>query len=258
MCHLLFRQKFVGYILYIFLFLLICGGYTDGYAEQQTKSIQKSTVKQIDSSALEQAFREHPDIILNFLRDHSEELLDIAQEGAAKRRDKSLYKKWQEELETPRNINLKNHPVRGAQNAPVTIVAFSDFTCAYCARAQVELQKLMEKYPQKIRYVFKSFPRDDIEIDTLAVVYFMAAAQQDEEKAWALHDMMFASQKEILKEGERALMRLAEKLGLNTKKLAQATQSSRIRGILDDDMDEALRLYVEGTPTFFINKTSLP
>ena len=51
-------------------------------------------------------------------------------------------------------------PSLGPDNAPVTIIEFSDFECPYCRAAQPLLQRLREKWPGKVRHVFKHFPLD--------------------------------------------------------------------------------------------------
>src|SRR6185369_14504193 len=51
--------------------------------------------------------------------------------------------------------DLKGHPFMGPVNAPITIVEFGDFHCPFCKKSNVTLQQLMEKYPGKIRRVWR-------------------------------------------------------------------------------------------------------
>ena len=201
--------------------------------------------------------RGNPQILLDVLKEHGEELLAIVQDGANKKRDKDLHKKWQEDLAKPKRFDLKGHIVRGRADAPVTIVAYSDFTCSFCARAHEALNALMAEYPNDIRYVFKTFSHGDDSIETLTASYFLAAAMQSRDKAWTLHDMMFAARPDIIARGREALDELAVKAGLDVKKLAADCTKDAVITMLDDDLAEAVRLSVDGTPTIFINNLTL-
>src|SRR6267378_4192816 len=51
-------------------------------------------------------------------------------------------------------------PSRGPENAPVTIVEFSDFQCPYCGREIPVVDRVMKEYEGKVRLVFRHFPLD--------------------------------------------------------------------------------------------------
>ena len=61
-------------------------------------------------------------------------------------------------LEQPRVEVEAKGPARGPENAPVTIVEFSDFQCPFCSRAPPTRDQVMEKYGDKVRLVFRHFP----------------------------------------------------------------------------------------------------
>ncbi|MEJ2010382.1 MAG: thioredoxin domain-containing protein, partial [Acidobacteriota bacterium] len=61
--------------------------------------------------------------------------------------------------EVEQTINLNDQPTVGPANAPVTIVEFADLECPMCAETQKFIEdKLIPKYGNKIRVVFKEFP----------------------------------------------------------------------------------------------------
>ena len=48
------------------------------------------------------------------------------------------------------------------EDAPITIVEFSDFQCPYCKRVVPTLHQIVEKYPDQVRIVFRHLPLDRI------------------------------------------------------------------------------------------------
>ena len=54
---------------------------------------------------------------------------------------------------------MKPNSIWGVEDAPITIVEFSDYECPFCQKWYQEvLSPLMEEYPDKIRFVYKDFP----------------------------------------------------------------------------------------------------
>ena len=51
-------------------------------------------------------------------------------------------------------------PSKGPENAPITIVEFSDFQCPFCSRANDTVDEVMKEYADKVRLVFRHFPLD--------------------------------------------------------------------------------------------------
>jgi len=47
---------------------------------------------------------------------------------------------------------------KGPEDALLTVLEYSDFQCPACAAFYDELNKLMEKYPDDVRVVFRHFP----------------------------------------------------------------------------------------------------
>ena len=141
-------------ILWAFLIIwLILTAYllflSNKWASAATPSYAASSAVTTDNFAelLRETLQKNPDLLLSVLRENSEAVLDIAQEGSNQRRHKSLIAQWKAELNQPKEVDIKDRPFRGAADAPVTIVAYSDFTCPYCQQAA----GTMERSSRKIR-----------------------------------------------------------------------------------------------------------
>ena len=207
------------------------------------------------SRILRQILREEPQIILDVLREHSEMVLDIAQQGSNQRRLKILQSQWTKELDVTRPIALGDRPVRGKMDAPVTIVAFSDFTCPYCTQAAGMLDRLIEDSPEKVRLIFKHFPLEGHRFARMAAEYHVAATFQGSEKAWAFYDALFRSGKDVNDGGEELIKKAAESAGLDMKKLTadMKGKASQIRAVIDEDIADGKSLGLQGTPNFLVN-----
>ncbi len=202
---------------------------------------------------LQRIFSERPDLIINVLRENSELVLDIAQEGSTKRRKRSLEAQWRSDMKIEKNVELDGRPVLGPKDAAVTIVEFSDFTCPYCAQAAANLKKIMKAHAKDVRLIFKHTPLSDGPTSILASEYVIAAGFQSEEKAWKLYDACFEGRGELLEKGEVFLKEQAKKLDLDLKKLAKDIKSKQTKEIMEEDLADAKKLNIEGTPYFLVN-----
>ncbi len=202
---------------------------------------------------LQRIFSERPDLIINVLRENSELVLDIAQEGSTKKRKRSLEAQWRKDMQVEKDVKLEGRPVLGPANAPITVVEFSDFTCPYCAQAAANLKQLMSAYGNKVRLIFKHTPLSNGPTSILASEYVIAAGFQSEEKAWKLYDACFQGRAQLLEKGEAFLKEQAKELGLDVKKLAKDAKSKKTKEILEEDLADAKKLNIEGTPYFLVN-----
>src|SRR5436190_1623574 len=55
-------------------------------------------------------------------------------------------------------VSTDDDPVRGAVDAPVTMVEFIDYQSPYCQRMQPVLRRLLDEYPAHVRLVVRDFP----------------------------------------------------------------------------------------------------
>jgi protein-disulfide isomerase len=146
----------------------------------------------------------------------------------------------------------------GSPKAPVTIVEFSDFECAYCSRNHVLLNQLLERRPGLVRVVYRHFPLDTACNEGLESSVHTRACRAAEAAECAaqqgrFHEMandLFSNQRRLF---ENYLFTLAERadLDMNTFRACMSEHSGR-DAILTDTR-EGNRLKVTSTPTLFIN-----
>ncbi|MCR5813765.1 MAG: thioredoxin domain-containing protein [Desulfovibrio sp.] len=198
--------------------------------------------------------RQNPQVLIDILRNNSETVLDIAQEGSNQRRIHTLQKQWQKDLGEKKTLRTADRPVLGEKDAPVRIVAFSDFTCHYCQASKSVVDSILQEFKGKVSFQFKSIPFEEKGPSALAAIWFLAISLQDEAKAWQFYNLMFDESDKLKAENERFLRKTAKDLKLNMSKLENDVRSNKkIKTLLREDREDADKLNVEGTPCFFVN-----
>jgi protein-disulfide isomerase len=150
-----------------------------------------------------------------------------------------------------RRVPVAGSPSRGPADAPVTIVEFGDFQCPYTKLAQPMLHQLFEKYPDKIRLVWKDAPAGvHLEADDAAAFAREALREKGPDAFWRVHDKLFAAAPGL---GPPVLGRIAAEEGLDAGAIRAAVREGRYRAAIDADVDLAHAIDYVGTPTFFVN-----
>ena len=147
---------------------------------------------------------------------------------------------------------------RGPEDAPITVVEFSDFACGHCRGFRDALDALQAGTGRDVRLVFRHFPLDascngavesGIHPDAcLAAVAAECAAEQG--RFWAYHDLLFENQKEL---GRPFLLAYAERLRLDVPRFTACLGSDTPRARVTADTRAGAALGVESTPTLFLN-----
>lgn len=145
-------------------------------------------------------------------------------------------------------VQIGDSPVRGPADAPITIVAFSDFQCPFCARGHDTMEQLRARYGDQIRFVFKHFPLPGHPMGALASRASFAAAKLD--KFWEFHDAVFEFGGRFAPED---LSDIADKLGIPHASLEAAMTTEQYDPRIEADLQLGTSLMVDGTPAYFIN-----
>lgn len=154
----------------------------------------------------------------------------------------------------PQNVvlDLSNNPAQGDATAKLTLVEFSDFQCPFCGRHVRDTAPQIDKEyvaTGKLRHVFLNFP-----LESLHKVAFKAAEAAncagEQGKYWEMHNRLFENQNKL-----EPLVPHAEAIGLNVPKFEECLNSGRQAAAIRQNMVEAQKAGVTGTPTFFLAYT---
>ncbi len=138
----------------------------------------------------------------------------------------------------------------GPADAPIVIVEFSDFQCPYCKRWHDQVYaQLMAAYPGKIRFVYRNLPLTSIHPEAMpSAEAAMCAGEQN--AFWQYHEKLFLDQEALSAD---LYSQIATGLGLDMTAFNACVTEHRYQEEIQADMDFALNLGVQSTPTFFIN-----
>jgi protein-disulfide isomerase len=151
-------------------------------------------------------------------------------------------------LEPMRTEVAATGPAKGPENAPVTIVEFSDFQCPFCSRLIPTLDQVKAKYGDKVRLVFRQFPLAMHAQAQKAAEASLCA--NDQGKFWEMHDAMFKNQQQLAVD---ALKTQATALGLNAETFSSCLDSGKYQAKVAEDFQAGTAAGVSGTPALFIN-----
>ena len=143
----------------------------------------------------------------------------------------------------------------GPADAPVTIVEYASLTCPHCAYFNREVfPRIKSAYIDTgmIRYVFREFPRDIK--DAAGAMLARRIAKDDCVKYFAIIDILFRQQDELLEKTTETLTRVGKQAGLSQQAVETCLKDQALLDKLAAGRTLAIEvLKIPGTPTFFLN-----
>lgn len=145
----------------------------------------------------------------------------------------------------------------GPDDAPVTLVKFSDFQCPACTSMNGILNEVLDDYEGDIQYVYKHFPLR--QIHEYADVSAQASEAADEfDKFSEMKNTLFENQSEwseleSQEEVKDQFISYAEDLDIDPEEFQEEMEKDEVQDKINEDRDLGNDLGVSGTPTLFIN-----
>lgn len=149
-------------------------------------------------------------------------------------------------------------PVKGDENAPVTIVEFADFECPFCGQFYSNtLSQLVEEYVDtgKVKLYYRHLPLDFHPQARPAALASECANEQD--AFWDYHDVLFENNATLGTANTDKYVEWATSLGLNANQFRTCLESEKYAENVDGDSAAATAAQASGTPTFYINGQQL-
>lgn len=152
------------------------------------------------------------------------------------------------------DVPIDDDPSLGPADAPITLIEFSDYECPFCRKWHTEVfPRLLEAYPNQIRYVYRDFPIASIHSNAVSAAE-AANCAGDQGKYWEFSEKLFAMEYSL---GQEAYTSYSQSLNLDQSKFDECISSRRHQAEVQADFDYAANLGISSTPTFFINGLAL-
>lgn len=142
-------------------------------------------------------------------------------------------------------------PVRGPEDAPVTIIEFSDYECPYCRSYHWEtFGQIIDVYGDQVRYVYKDLPLTSIHPNAVPAAV-AAHCANDQNAFWDYHDMLFSMELGL---EPAAYLEYASRLDLDLNEFEACVEQGTYEQIVMKDTGILTAINAPiSTPTFFIN-----
>lgn len=136
---------------------------------------------------------------------------------------------------------------QGSDRARVTVVEYGDFECPNCKMAAQTPTLLLEKFPGKVRFIFRHFP---LELHPHALPAAEAAeAAGAQGKFWQMHDLLFQNQAHLR---EKDLYRYAAQADLDLVRYTAEMDDHIYLQKVREHIEGGRRSHLRATPAFFV------
>jgi len=168
--------------------------------------------------------------------------------------DLSHVKEFEYQLASEQSGQIEDH-VFGNKDAKVTLINYGDFQCPGCAGAHPIIKNVIEKYEDKIKFIFRNFILSYHTNAKAASAAAEAAGLQG--KYWEMHNLIYESQTswESLNIEDRTSFfnSLAETIGLDLDRFKVDMADERLVQKMTFDYNLGIKSGVKATPSFYLN-----
>lgn len=144
--------------------------------------------------------------------------------------------------------------IKGAKDAKLTWVEYSDLECPFCQRIHTDLQKMVEEYDGQVRWVYRHFPLDTIHPKARkeAEAAECATEQGGNDAFWAYIDQVFTVTPSNNNLDPSQLPKIAASVGLNRSQFQSCLDSGKYANRVQDQLAGGEKAGVAGTPGNFL------
>ena len=149
-----------------------------------------------------------------------------------------------------------SYAYRGPEDAPVTVVVFSDFQCPYCRQMADALRNEPRiQAGRQVKIIFRHLPLPTHNWAREAAQAAACAQFQNQSAFWQVHDFLFAEQETLTLENLRPRVLDFSKglTDLDQKMFRTCIENQMALGTVLKDINVAAIAEIKGTPTVVIN-----
>lgn len=154
----------------------------------------------------------------------------------------------------PVSFSDEGAPRIGPADAKVKVQIYGDFQCPACRAAEPALKLVIDKYQDRVAFIWKDFPLMTIHPNARAAANAAWCANA-QGMFWTYHDELYAQQNAwaSLRSLDDAFVGYAKGLGLDETTFRGCFQNRAYDEKVMTGVNEGTRNAVDRTPTYFIN-----
>ena len=147
--------------------------------------------------------------------------------------------------------------VKGAEDAPITVIEYASFTCPHCARFHSDVYKLLRKNyidTGKVKFIFR-----EVYFDKYGMWASMIARCSGPDRFFGMTDLILNSQSTWARAGDdlaivEALRKIGRLSGMQDAALDSCLQDGeKLRALVGWYKENAQRDGIQSTPSFLID-----
>ena len=139
--------------------------------------------------------------------------------------------------------------VLGQADAPVTVLEYGDYECPYCRGAARDVNEMLARYPDTVRFVFRNFPIVQLHphAEQAAEAAEAAGAQG---KFWEMYELLLQPSSRL---DLAALLDCGADLGLDLGRFREEITVRAYAAKIERDIQAGIRDGVNATPKFYVD-----
>lgn len=153
-----------------------------------------------------------------------------------------------DQARTVRAVSTGEH-VFGKRDAAFSIIEYSDYQCPFCKRFHNTPKKLVEKYPDKLNWVYRHLP---LSFHNPAAQKLAEASELAGNQAfWQFSDALYQrpqGNKQTLPHALSTLLPIVQRVGVDADSFSECYESGRHRQRVETDAADAAAANITGTP----------
>ncbi len=110
------------------------------------------------------------------------------------------------------------------------------------------MEQILKAYPNDVKFVYKNYPLPFHKQAMPAAKAAIAAGKQG--KFWEMHDKIFSDYRNM---NQTLFEKWAGEIGIDVEQFKSDMESPQTTALITEEMKQAQKVGVRGTPTFFIN-----
>jgi protein-disulfide isomerase len=190
----------------------------------------------------------------------SEETTKIELNDSIKKLESKILKNQQGSLPDtkPIKVSIDDDPIKGSNDAPITVVEFSDFQCPFCSRFHIQTFPLiLKEYVDtgKVKFVYRDFPIQSSHPNAIPAAAASECAHE-QNNYWEYHNALFERQTVWnnleISDSINTFKKFAIELGLNEDQFNSCLDSGKYIEEINKDLKDGTNYGITGTPGFLI------